>query len=562
MIDSNDWFAQNAPDAAPQAQPQAAKPAPVATPAPSTAPTASGDWFADNAPGKPPSTTQAPPAQQPAKPQAVQPAQPKDTGVWAGVKRNTVGAVEGIYHALSDPVTPEESAQLLQKIQDHNARPDVKMGALPSIPEQSAQNPSKVALAYHRIIDAPADVLLKKGKDETEAAKDLLTHHEYWKGGNLYMSGLADKLLSAVPLVGPTVNSIAERAEGGDVSGAATDVAAALLAEHLAPKVLSGTAKTIGATLEKVAPESMNTLLRANKQANYLYGKNPGKAFIDEGIKIPKDSITLGGQLENLHGQLEIAQDNLSSQLKAALSDPAVAAEKIDIVPTVTDAVADAKKFISKQTGLDVPKYTAELNKLEDSILTRYDSEGNPTGKITGTKLSPAEVADVKKSLGKNTQWRVLPTDPEIQLKTYLNGVRKRIYGQLADTVEQAAPDANVKELNQRLANSIEAQGLLEKRIAYEHGTGGYAAAARKAELIGGLLTAIVSPEPVTKTLGAGAVVDRAVRSVPGKMVTAKAANAVGKSLQSGAGQTAAQAAGVAAMGEPVAAQLPNQENE
>jgi hypothetical protein len=464
-----------------------------------------------------------------------------------------------VYRALTDPVTPEESAQLLQKIRDYNQRPEVKGGEEPAIPESSAQNPSRASLAYHRILDAPADALLKKGKDETAAAKDLLTHHEYWRGTNLYMSGLADRGLSAVPLVGPAINSIAERAESGDVSGAATDVAAGLIGEHVAPEVLSGAAKTIGATLEKVAPESMNALLRANKTANYLYGKSPGQAFIDEGIKIPKNSITLGGQLENLHGQLEVAQDSLSSQLKSALSEPSVAAKRIDIVPVVTDAVADAKKFISKQTGLDVPKYTQELNKLEDSILTRYDSEGNPTGKITGTKLSPAEVADVKKSIGKNTQWRVLPTDPEIQLKTYLNGVRKKIYGQLADTLEQAAPNANVKELNQRLANSIEAQGLLEKRIALEHGTGGYNAAARKAELFGGLLAAIVSPEPITKSIGVGMVADRAIRSVPGKMITAKTANAVGESLQSDAAQAAAQAA---PLGAPVAAQLPNKEDQ
>src|SRR6266699_5930928 len=56
--------------------------------------------------------------------------QPKDTGVLAGIKRNTVGAVEGIYHAMHDPVTPEESAKLLQKIQEYNQTPDVQSGKL------------------------------------------------------------------------------------------------------------------------------------------------------------------------------------------------------------------------------------------------------------------------------------------------------------------------------------------------------------------------------------------------------------------------------------------------
>jgi hypothetical protein len=512
------------------------------------------------------------------------PATPRpDTGVLASLKRNTIGAVAGVYHALTDPVTPEESTQLLQKIRDYNQSPNVKNGSMPAIPEASAQNPSGAALAYHRILDAPAETLLAKGKDETEAAKDLLAHHEYWKGGNLYLAGLADRALSHVPLVGPTVNSIGERIEGAlipaidkqgkdipveqvpeerkDLSGGLTDIASIVASEH-APAVVGKVAGKVGELAEKIAPESMNSLLRANKQANYLYGKNPGKAFIDEGIKIPKNAITVGGQLENLHGQLEIAQDNLSSQLKTALSEPSVAAKRIDIVPDIKSAIADAKKSISKQTGLDTPKYIDELNKLEDSILTRYDDEGNATGKITGTKLSPSEVADVKRSLGKNTQWRVLPTDPDLQLKSYLNSVRKRIYGQLADTVEQAAPDANVHELNQRLANSIEAQGLLEKRIAYEHGTGGYAAAARKAEFWGGLAAALFSPEPISKGVGAAAVADRVVRSIPGKIATAKVLNRAGESLQSGVGQGGAQAAGAAALAAPAIGEQKSDEEE
>jgi hypothetical protein len=229
-VTTGNWFEQNgigsgAP--APESQPAAA-PTQKAQPA-----QPAGNWFEQNGIG----VTQNAPQPAEAAPQAAAaPAQP-ETGVVAGIKRNTIGAVTGIYHALTDPVTPEESAQLLQKIRDHNQRPDVQKGFMPAIPEESAQNPSKVALAYHRIIDAPADELLKKGKDETEAAKDLLAHHEYWKGGNLYMSGLTDRLLSAVPLVGPAINQTAERAERGDVSGAAADVAAALMAEK-APEVV------------------------------------------------------------------------------------------------------------------------------------------------------------------------------------------------------------------------------------------------------------------------------------------------------------------------------------
>ena len=73
-------------------------------------------------------------------------------------------------------------------------------------------------------------------------------------------------------------------------------------------------------------------------------------------------------------------------------------------------------------------------------------------------------------------------------------------------------------------------------------------------------MAAILSPEPITKSLGAAAVADRVIRSVPGKMATAKVLSKAGESLQSGLGQGAAQAAGVAALGVPVAAELPNPE--
>jgi hypothetical protein len=174
---------------------------------------------------------------QSAPPPTSAPPAPKETGVWAGVKRNTVGALAGLYHAFHDDVTPEESAQLLTKIREHNASNNVKMGAVPAISEESAKNPSTVTLAYHRILDSPADALIKKSKDEAEAAKDLLAHHEYWKSGSMYMGALTDRLLGKVPLVGPALNATAERLESGDISGGLTDIGAALLAEK-APEVM------------------------------------------------------------------------------------------------------------------------------------------------------------------------------------------------------------------------------------------------------------------------------------------------------------------------------------
>ena len=323
-----------------------------------------------------------------------------------------------------------------------------------------------------------------------------------------------------------------------------TDVATMYVGEKL-PEV---TAK-VGKGLQEIAPKPMNALLKANKEANYLYGKNPGQAFIDEKIKLPKNSVTFHGQLENLSGQLEQAGDRLNTQIKTELSQSEVATKQIDVVPTIQGAIGDAKKFIAKQTGLDVPKYVEELNKLQDNLLTRYDDEGNSLGKLTQTKMSPAEVADMKRSIGKNTDWRVNYTDPDFKLKTYLNGVRKRIYGQLADEVENAAPNSNIKELNQRFSNVIEAQGLLDKRLFSEAGTGGLGAALRHGELLGALVTAL--SHGMTGEAGlagaAGLALDAVRRTPIARVAQARVAGAAGKSLQSGMGQGAAQITGAAA---------------
>lgn len=193
-----------------------------------------------------------------------------DTGVWAGIKRNTVGAVTGLYHALTAPATEDEKASLLEKVRSDNT----KYGD--NIPESLATDPSQVTLAYHRLIDAPADYLHKKGGDEQVAAKDLLSKGQAWKGANLYLSGVVDKGLSAVPLAGPTINEIAERFESGDKSGAATDLAAIVAAEN-APKIVKAGGKAINKLTGSSMTGKVAEALDASAQKNYEQVLNPSK---------------------------------------------------------------------------------------------------------------------------------------------------------------------------------------------------------------------------------------------------------------------------------------------
>src|ERR1041384_1563134 len=185
------------------------------SPANSAAPT--GDVFDQLAAGKHPSQTQQ--SDQSSKPNA-------ETGGWAGVKRNTVRFVSNLYHAFSDPATEKEKQGLMMKVQAEKEWQKAHGYDPNEVDERVATNPSRATLAYHRLIDAPASHLQAKGHDEEAAARDLLSKGETFKGVNLYASGLADKTLAAIPMIGPAINSIAERYESGDKSGAATDLAA------------------------------------------------------------------------------------------------------------------------------------------------------------------------------------------------------------------------------------------------------------------------------------------------------------------------------------------------
>jgi hypothetical protein len=221
------------------------------------------------------------------------PAPKPDTGVLSSLKRNTVGVVQGIFHALTDPATEQEKQEILDKIREQNQQGD-------KIPEDLATNPSRATLALHRLIDAPADELEKKSKDEIGVAQDLLNHHQYWKGGNLYLSGLADRVLSAVPLAGPAIGGITERGEGSlipaidakgnrirvadvpadrkDFSGAATDIGSLLALEN-APKIIGGGKST--------ATHIFNPETGAISPIESATSKIAGKSGIAEGATAP-----------------------------------------------------------------------------------------------------------------------------------------------------------------------------------------------------------------------------------------------------------------------------------
>lgn len=178
-----------------------------------------------------------------------------------------------LYHAFQDPATEQEKIEIGQKMNRVRAGQGAEAGygvvpaaaTLPAVPGEYAgiatntydkkpPTPTRTQLALHRLVDAPADQLDAKANKELETARELWDSRHDWDAQipvgmgislplghaialSQSVSGAADKVLSKIPMLGPLVNSIAEKFENGDVSGGLTDIALLKAAEHVHGKI-------------------------------------------------------------------------------------------------------------------------------------------------------------------------------------------------------------------------------------------------------------------------------------------------------------------------------------
>jgi hypothetical protein len=300
----------------------------------------------------------------------------QQTGVLASVKRNTVGAIEGIYHALTDPATDQEKADLLKKVQDENKRQGNESD---HVPESLATNPSRATLALHRILDAPAQELSDKANKEEEVATDLLKNHKYWKGGNLYLSGLVDKGLSYVPLVGPAINKIAERAEHGDVSGAVSDALIAGAATNLR----GGANATVAVATEGALSKASSLTSSAAETA-----AKPGiLKQIVKGAEVSQEpaqaALRSGAEASATDAGVEAGQAAKGTGIRSLMEKP------ISKVGEVEDAAYDS---VNKAAETDMKSLYDRQTELQDAL-------EDPTN-IANKKPLTEELGQVQKQIG------------------------------------------------------------------------------------------------------------------------------------------------------------------
>lgn len=434
--------------------------------------------------------------------QATPQTQPKpDTGVLAGAKRNTVDALTGLWHAFNQPATDEEKAALLQKVREANARGD-------KVPEELATNPSRATLALHRILDAPADELLKKGRDEVGVAQDLIANHKYWKGGNLYLSGLADKALSGVPLIGPVIGSIASRGEGAlipavnkkgddvpasdvpaeqkDLSGAATDVGAMVALEH-APKIVKGAGKTATKAAEAVSDAAGKAADKINQMEvrpdQFRVPEEPAKPVTPHtATELPLDDATIRKSFDkNLSADArqtlrEHAGDTVpagssveNALLKAvrptneAITQQGLALNKVlqDAPHFDTTPAADIQSAVSKLKS-ELPGGT------EDTFGRAVDKEV-ARAKDVMQSSDPVEINNYIRELDKRINSYTSPEEPLNNPSDAADATRVTIRRALRDKLNAEIPDT--KPINDVLGRNLEVRNALRKKygdVAYD----------------------------------------------------------------------------------------------
>src|SRR5258708_2705807 len=127
----------------------------------------------------------------------------------------------------------------------------------------------------------------------------------------------------------------------------------------------------VGQVAEKAAAKQGAGLLRATSAKSYLYGKNPGRVFIDE-------PITPTLSIDNLQTQIESVGKNLDQQVRSELVDPAVASKTIDAGSVIDNAIQRELQYLSKESELkDRQSVIDAIKKVKDDVINTHDSDGN-----------------------------------------------------------------------------------------------------------------------------------------------------------------------------------------
>jgi hypothetical protein len=250
------------------------------------------------------------------------------------------------------------------------------------------------------------------------------------------------------------------------------------------PLVIGGV--QAGVALSKdTAPRFINSLIKP-KQADFSYGKDPGRTVSEMGIT--------GNSLRDFANNITAAKQDIGSQIGDVYSNPANADIKInatDIIDKFDTAINNAAKGGKENQGI-----VDTLINTKDALL--YEHGVDESGKIikTGTvardltNLSPQEAFNLKDLVSGQTKFNGKPSDDKT-----VNAVLKNVYGDLKEKLNNAVGTNNpeIKDLNQKYADLTSAElatrnrdAIVRKNSMISFGTKSAGALAGTAALLAG----------------------------------------------------------------------------
>lgn len=223
------------------------------------------------------------------------------------------------------------------------------------------------------------------------------------------------------------------------------------------PLVIGGIQAGVAITKE-TAPKFINSLIKP-KQADFSYGKDPGRTVSEMGIT--------GNSLNDFSNNIHTAKQDVGSQIGDIYSSPANANIKInanDEIAKIDTAIQAAAKGGKENQGI-----VTTLQNTKDALLYEHGIDANGNIVKIGTQsrnlsnLSPQEAFDFKKIVAEHTKFTGKPSDDKT-----VNSVLKDIYGGLKEKLNTAVGVNNpeIENLNQKYADLTSAELATRNREA------------------------------------------------------------------------------------------------
>lgn len=204
----------------------------------------------------------------------------------------------------------------------------------------------------------------------------------------------------------------------------------------IAAAALGGAKALFAKGMNKAAEDQISKLIKPNKNA-FLFGKNPSRAIIDEGI--------VANSFDDLISKIDDKLDDIGKQVETNIKT-ADASRRVNIEKLIQNNVDDfGKKVVDKKSWT---AYSDKVHQLTGEF--KPDLKSGQLVKVADKELgemSAQEIWEMQKKVGKLTQWTGEAGEKEANKQLH------KLYRQLGNSIDELAP--GTKDLQMRYANML-----------------------------------------------------------------------------------------------------------